>query len=225
MKKLAKTISAFLAACLLAMACGTAALAARTDLPEGFLIDDENGISVKGVGEFFLHSRNLLPGDVITRTLTLRNLEQGEPFRLHMLGESPRSAGPVDWLDNLHLRITLDGRVLYTGRLRGDGGNTRTMQGNGVDLINAGLDLGEFKQGDYGTLDFVVTADAGHLSAKDLSQSSRANIDWVFTAVKDADPDPPPTGDSLRWGLVVVLLALVVLIAVFYDRYRKMRKT
>ena len=225
MKKLTKTIAAFLAACLMALACGTAALAAEANLPESFLIDDENGISVKDAGEFLLHSHNLMPGDVITRTLTLRNLEQGEPFRLHMLGDSPRSAGHVDWLDNLHLRITLDGRELYAGRLRGDGGDTRTMKGNGADLINAGLDLGVFKKGDYGALDFVVTADAGHMSTEDLYESSSANIDWVFYAVKDAAPDPPKTGDAVRNSMVILLLALVILSAVFYHRYWQMRRT
>jgi len=222
-KKLTKTIAAFLAACLAAMVCGTAALAAETNLPDSFLIDDENGISVKGAGTFLLYSRDLMPGDVTTRTLTLRNLEQGEPFRLHMLGESPRSAGFVDWLDNLHLRITLDGRVLYTGRLRGDGGDTRTMKGNGIDLINEGLDLGIYRMGDYGTLEFVVTADAGHMSADDLYASSSANIDWVFVAVKDAKTDPPKTGEAFRYSMAVLLLSLLILSAVFYARYRKMR--
>ena len=220
MKKLAKAMAAFLAASLTALACGTAALAAG-DLPDGFLIDDENGISVTDAGEYFLYSDNLMPGDVITRTLTLRNLEQGEPFRLYMLGESPESAGPVDWLDNLHLQIALDGQTLYAGRLRGDGEGTRTMQGNGVDLIKEGLDLGTFQKGEYGKLEFTVTADAGHLSAEDLRESSSAKINWVFHGLKDAPVDDPKTGDSLRWGMYILLLLLVVLCAVFYSRYRK----
>jgi len=94
-------------------------------------------------------------------------------------------------LDHLHLQILLDGRVLYAGRLRGDGKNTRTMQGNGVDLINSGLDLGSFPSGGSGKLKFVVTADAGHLSAEDLHESSSANITWVFHAVKASPQDLP----------------------------------
>ncbi|MCL2299395.1 MAG: hypothetical protein FWC27_04530, partial [Firmicutes bacterium] len=121
MKKPVKILAALLGVCLMVIAWGMGVLAAETNLPDSFLIDDENGISVTGAGEYFLYSDNLMPGDVITRTLTLRNLEQGEPFQLHLLGESPESAGLVDWLDNLHLQITLEGRVLYTGRLRGDG--------------------------------------------------------------------------------------------------------
>ena len=225
MKKLARILTTLLAICLMAATWGMAAHAVETDLPEGFLIDDEDGISVKGVGEFFLHSHNLMPGDVITRTLTLRNLEQGPPHRLLMLGESPTSAGPVDWLDNLHLQISLEGQLLYSGRLRGDGGNTRTMQGNGVDLIGQGIELGEFKQGDQRSLVFVVTADAGHMSTDDLRVSSTANINWVFHAVRDAAIDVPKTGDAVRNGMYLLLLLIFILCAVYYDRYRKMRKS
>jgi len=224
MKLLKKTLAALVGVCLMAATWGMAAHAVETNLPEGFLIDDEDGISVKDAGEFFLFSHSLMPEDIITRTLTLRNLEQGEPFRLRLLGESPASAGPVDWLDNLHLRITLDGRELYAGRLRGDGRDTRTMKGNGADLVNQGLDLGEFKKGGYGALQFVVTADAGHMSAQDLTEPSSASINWVFYAVKDAPPDDPKTGDAVRYGSYILLLAIGILCAVFYDRYKKLRK-
>ena len=224
MQKLNKILAALLTACLMASLCGIPALAIETNLPDSFLIDDENGIDVKDTGEFFLFSKNLMPGDVITRTLTLRNLEQGEPFRLHLLGDSPRSAGPVDWLDNLHLQITLEGQTLYSGRLRGDGKKTRTMQGNGVDLIGQGVDLGVYAKGDQKTLHFTVTADAGHMSTADLMEPSSANIDWVIHAIKDAPPDPPKTGDAVRNGMIILLLFIGILCAIFYDRYRNMRR-
>ena len=220
MNKLTKALTSLLIICLMAMVCGTAALAAG-DLPDSFLIDDNDGISVPITGEYFLYSNHLMPGDIITRTLTLRNLEQGEPFQLHLLEESPESAGPVDWLDNLHLRITLDGSVLYTGRLRGDGAKTRTMEGNGVDLINTGLNLGKFEKGGYGTLEFVVTADAGHLSTEDLRESSTARMKFVFYAVKDAPSGDPKTGYAERYGMYALLLLLIGLCIVFYIRLRK----
>jgi len=194
------------------------------NLPDSFLIDDENGISVPGTGEYFLYSHNLLPGDVITRTLTLRNFEQDVPYRLHLLADAPNSAGAVDWLDNLHLQITLDGRELYAGRLRGDGRNTRRMQGNGVDLVGQGLDLGLYERGDYGVLKFVVTADAGHMSTDDLREQSSARINWVFHAIKDVPPDAPQTGDTARWTMYILLAAAGILSAVFYGRYKKMVK-
>jgi len=222
MKKLTKTLLALLACCLMAAAWGANTLAAETNLPDGFLIDDENGISVTGAGEYFLYSDNLMPGDVITRTLTLRNLDQGGPYRLHMLGDSPRSAGTVDWLDNLHLVITLEGQTLYSGRLRGDGKGACGMPGNGIDLIEQGLDLGIYEKGAQKSLKFVVTANSS-LSAEDLAESSSANINWVFYAVKDAPLDAPKTGDAARDGMYILLLILLILCAVFYDRYRKLR--
>ena len=222
MKKLIKTLAALLACCLMAAAWGANALAAETNLPDGFLIDDENGISVNSTGAYFLHSSHLMPGDVITRTLTLRNLDQGGPYRLHMLGDSPKSAGKVDWLDNLHLVITLEGKTLYSGRLRGDGKEACGMPGNGADLIEKGLDLGTYNRGDQKSLKFVIRANTA-LSAGDLAESSSANINWVFHAVKDAPPDPPKTGDAVRNGIYLLLLFILILCAVFYDRYRKLR--
>ncbi|MCL2299791.1 MAG: hypothetical protein FWC27_06555 [Firmicutes bacterium] len=222
MKKLVRLPAALLALCLMAAAWGAQALAAETNLPAGFLIGDENGISVTDAGEYFLCSDHLLPGDVITRTLTLLNLEQGEPYRLYMLGDAPASSGNVDWLDNLHLRITLEGQLLYSGRLRGDGREACGMPGNGADLIRQGLNLGTYGKGDRKTLRFVVTANAG-LSAQDLREVSSARINWVFHAVKDAPPDPPQTGDALRGGIYILLLSICVLCAVFYRRYRKLR--
>jgi hypothetical protein len=223
MTKPKKILALFMVVILLAALCATGASAATSNLPDGFLIDDENGISVTDDGEYFLSSDHLMPGDVITRSLTLRNLNQGEPFQLHLLGDSPVSTGEVDWLDNLHLQISLDGTELYSGRLRGDGGDTRGAKGNGVDLINTGVDLGQFKTGDQRVLKFVVKADAGHLSATDLWETSTAKITWVFHAVKNAVPDNPVTGGIARYGLFLLLISLVVLCAVFYMRYRKLK--
>ena len=213
MKKLKNRLAAFVLACCMVFATAASTLAVEKNLPDSFCIDDENGISVTDAGAYFLYSDNLMPGDVITRTLTLRNLNQGNPFELCMIGESPESAGPVDWLENLHLRITLDGRELYAGRLRGDGRDTRTMEGNGADLLYQGLELGTYQQGDYGVLKFVVTADAGHLSAEDLREASKASIKWVFYAAKNAEEDGPKTGELVRFGLYILLALLIILCA------------
>jgi len=222
MNKLKKILAVLLATGLLTLACGMPALAIETNLPDGFLIDDEDGISVKDTGKFLLFSNALMPGDVITRTLTLRNLEQGDPFRLYMLGELPASTGNVDWLDNLYLEIALEGQTLYSGRLRGDGKEACGLPGNGADLIGQGVDLGIYNKGEQKRLKFVVTANTG-LSAEDLREPSKANIDWVFHAVKDAPPDPPKTGDAVQGGMYILLLLVIVLCAVFYDRYRRLR--
>ena len=223
MKQLTKLLAAVSAVCVMASAHCATALAAKTSLPDGFLIDDDNGISINNGGDYCLYSDDLQPGDVITRTLTIRNLEQGDPFCLYLFGDSPRSEGPVDWLDNLHLQIILDGRTYYAGRLRGDGRNTHSMQGNGANLIHPGLDLGVFQKGDYGVLEFVVTTDAGHMTREELSVASSANIDWVFKAVKELPPDAPKTGDALRGGIYILLISLGFLCAVFYKKYRKLR--
>jgi len=222
MVRLTKALISFLI-CLQIMMCGFPAFASSKNLPENFCVDDENGISVGEEGEYFMYADNLLPGDVITRTLTLRNLEQDVPYTLHMVGEPKETTGPVNWLDNLHLQIILNGREIYAGRLRGDGKDTRTMKGNGIDMLNDKLDLGVYNMGDYGILNFIVTADAGHLATEDFYKASEARIVWTFTAVKDVSPNPPKTGEIIYNTLYVFLLLIIILCAVFYNRYRKLR--
>ncbi len=119
--------------------------------------------------------------------------------------------------------ITLDGREIYAGRLRGDGKDTHTMKGNGADMLDKGLDLGEYKKGDYGVLKFVVTADVGYLSAEDFVEVSQARIRWIFSAAKDEAAAPPDTGEIAKNGLYILLILLLLLCVVFYYRYRRLR--
>jgi hypothetical protein len=222
MVKFKKATAILFMICLLSSMCCLTVLAEGGDLPDSFFIDDENGVSVTGDGAYFLYMDDIMPGDVVTRTLTLRNLEQGDPFAVYMLSEVIGTDGPVDWLDNLHMSITLDGREIYSGRVRGDGMDTRTMKGNGADLLYDGLDLGEFKQGDYGILRFVITADGGHLSAEDYKVSSEAKTRFLFNAVNTAGKGgtPPKTGENVKYGLYFLLLLLMILCLIL--RYRLM---
>ena len=209
---------------LLAACCGVASFAKGSDLPDGFCIGDENGISVTNENGYFMNVDHMMPGDVFTRTLTLQNLEQGEPpYTLRMTAEPLETTGPVDWLDNLYLLLTLDGEEIYAGRLRGDGADTKTMKGNGADLLYEGLALGTFKPGDSAVLRAAVTVDAGHLSTADLTPVSAAKVRWNFEAVKDVEAPPPKTGDIVKYSLYALLFLLMVLCVVFHYRYRKLR--
>lgn len=59
---------------------GTAVVnaAATTNLPNSFLIGDQDGIYIGVDGEYYIDAREVKPGDVITKTLTIQNLEQND---------------------------------------------------------------------------------------------------------------------------------------------------
>jgi hypothetical protein len=186
---------------------------------------------VDGAGEYYFYVDDLAPGDTIIRKLTVRNLEATpEPYALSVLAEPLESTGEVDWLDNLHLQVLLNGEPVYEGRLRGDGKPTAVMPGNGVDMIKDGVPLGTYKPGEYSTVTFVVRVDSADLSYERLMEKSVAKIRWNFIAIQTVPVDAPRTGESLfqdlfaHYGLHATALLLLLLLVYVYRRYKKQLK-
>ena len=185
---------AALALCLLsAMVSGmavTASAAGGTELlPPGLLIGDQDGISVDAHGYYYLDVRGLMPGDVVRKTVTIQNLSHGDPgpegklpYSLSMTSEPLLSTGPVDLLDKVNLTLKLDGRVVYDGRVRGDGT---------PNMIEKALPLGLYALGARKTLEITLRA------APDMQvyeEKSEADFRWRFYALRAAESEPPKTG-------------------------------
>jgi LPXTG-motif cell wall-anchored protein len=181
---------------------------ADTTLPPGLLIGDQDGIQVDSEGDYFINAVKLMPGQVITKKLTIKNVEKGAPsFKLTMTAQPLHSEGPIDLLDKVHLHLDLDGKQLYDGRVRGD---------QGVNMMENALDLGRYSAGDQRVMTITLTVD------KDIQIStviSSSNIRWHFYAVKEQGADPPKTGETdtnrLLWlgSTVLILGAAVAVIA------------
>jgi LPXTG-motif cell wall-anchored protein len=179
--------------CAAAVFSGTAANAAAGALPPGLLIGDQNGIYVDRYGDYFINAVGLRPGEVLIKTLTIRNTEQAAPFSLSMTAQPLESTGPIDLLDKVRLELALDGQPLYSGRLRGDGDG---------GMIQNALALGEYAFGGQKTVTITLTVDKDI----DLSQEkSAADIRWHFFAARDEAADPPKTGEAA--GNCLTLLA------------------
>jgi hypothetical protein len=217
-----KKVLMFAAAVLLAMS-GISARAAEHKLPESFLIGDENGISVDEAGDYAIYITDLNPGDVITRTVTIRNLEKSGSYALSMTAEPMDTAGPLNLLDNMLLRVKLEGRLLYEGRLRGDGAGTKNLAGNGADMIENALPLGSYASGDYGKLELEIVADFAQAGYWTLAEKSAAEVRWRFDAVKEAGSGTPKTGEAVRIGLYILLALLLTAAAVTWYRWRKLK--
>ena len=158
--------------------------AAASGLPDYFLIGETTGLTVTGDGVYLIDAPELKPGDTITKQLLIRNLEP-YTFRLSLRAEPMEETGPLDLLDEVRLTLTLDGHLLYDGRVRGD---------EGVNMILTPLDLGLYPSGAYRTLDIVLTVDS---SMSLHYESSEAFFRWIFHAVRYeasvTTPTPTPT--------------------------------
>jgi hypothetical protein len=183
--------------CVAAVFSGTAAHAA-TSLAPGLLIGDQDGIRVNRDGDYYINAVGLMPGDVITKTLTIHNTERDIPFRLFMTAEPLQHSGPIDLQDKVKLDLNLDGRQIYHGRIRGDAGVNMTL--------NA-LELGRFAHGDQRVLTATLTVDA---DMKVFPEKSEADIKWHFYAVKEEAGDPPKTGEDAPLYLLLFSAALTV---------------
>jgi hypothetical protein len=130
-------------------------------------------------------------------------------------------SGKAHFLDNLFLTITQDGKVLYTGRLRGDGVSTPSYKGNGVDFAKNALNLGKFKNGVTSVLTAEVRVDSAALVNADWVGKSTAKVKWGFSAIKDTPQEvkPPKTGEVLRYtAYIILLMLLIAIIMLMYVR-------
>jgi hypothetical protein len=184
---------------------GTSAAWAAGPLPPGVLVADQDGLQVGLDGVYLVDARELLPGQRLSRQLVIRD-EVGPGFRLWLWGEPVGQGGPAALLDQVRLRLSLDGRVLYEGRFRGDEGETMTVRS---------LDLGWHEPGRESVLkiEFKV-ADELELGP----ERSWADMRWHFTAVRDRSAQSPGTGtgDAVGWlwpvagGLALAAVGLVI---------------
>ena len=211
-----KRIFCLVSACvMLAVFSGASlqALAAETNLPDSFLIGDQDGIQVDVDGTYYIEA-DVFPGDVIKKKLTIQNLDQGRaessiPYVLSMLAEPMDETGPLKLLDEVEMELKLDGRVIYDGRTRGNDKDN--------DITQRPLSLGEYLPGDQKVLEIKFTVNP----AMQLSgEKSVAHFAWHFYAVRAAITDPPKTGDVLKTytpylavmgGMLLFCFTLVVL--------------
>jgi len=215
LKQLKRGASAALFLCLLtAMISGMAVSASavkETDFPRGLLIGDQDGISVDEHGYYYIDWRGLLPGEVARKTLTIHNLEMGHenpesiiPYTVFLSSEPLFSRGPIDLLDRVHLLMKLEGKVIYDGRVYGDGT---------PNMIEIPLNLGVYEIGARRTLDITLTVDS---DMEICAEKSEADFRWHFYASRDLDDPPPKTGGLDSYGFLLppgaVLLLFIIMI-------------
>ena len=223
MNRVIKRALSVLCVCLLAsVISGTMVnAAAATNLPDSFLIGDQNGIKVSTNGEYYINCADVLPGDEFHKVLTIQNLDMNGvtpgssiPYKLTMRMEPVSETGPVKLLDITRLVLKLDGTTIYSGRVRGD---------EGVNAVMNSLDLGEYKPGDQGKLDITLTVDGNVNQAEWNKAYSEAKFRWIFYAWREkTEDDGPKTGLLENYGVYLLPIGgMVTLGAVLFFLKRK----
>ena len=185
---------------------GTTALAAQPNLPKGFIISDSTGVNVEADGKYSIHIDNIIPGEIIIKTITVHNLERSRiPFILSMMAEPENVSGPVNLLDAMTLTITMDGNTLYHGRLRGD---------EGPNMIQNALPLGIYASGDSKILHIRIQTGNWEPS----EEKSIAEISWYFYAGKGHNA----CGFAHCWVYVLAAMICLAVLFLFLLRKKKM---
>jgi len=225
LRNIKKWILSALCLCVIsAVFSGTALVSAATatDLPSGVLIGDHDGINVDAHGYYYIDVRELKPGDVIHKTVTIQNLSQNDytpegniPYTVTMAAEPLFSTGPVDLLDKTQLVLKLDGQTIYSGRVRGDGV---------PNMIERALELGTYDAGDRRTLDITLTVDS---DMQLFEEKSEADFKWKFYAYRATNTDDPKTGlFEAYWTYLLPIGGTLLLFALlgFKKKKREQKK-
>jgi len=172
--------------------------AAEAELPPGVLIGDQSGLTVSESGEYFINADSLEAGDVITKQLEIRNLES-YTYNIFMRAEPLEETGPLHLLNEVKCTLTLDGKVLYDGRVRGD---------EGFNMILESLDLGTYESGKQRTL--IIKLIVNPEMKKYYWTASEAFFKWHFYAARPEEKsEQPKTGEVVKNSLYFIFPGMV----------------
>lgn len=220
MKQL-KRILFLLLAILLSTFSFQEASAAKTNLPDGFLIGDETGINVSRDGEYFFDLNDLHPGDTFKRTLIIRNFRD-EAYELKLVIQPKSTTGKIDLIENMSMEIHLEDQEVFQGNL--------TTHKDGSNEIPLGLI--DARSEKAATIDLTMK-EIEKWNQLYYSGPSEAEVEWQFVATysksnesnseKPATKSPigskesstgayPSTGETLMSSVAFLGLLLVALV-------------
>ena len=198
MKKATICLALLLVACLL----GGSALAAASVSYEG---GAEKFVFLPG-SDLFESFKNVLPGDELTQTITVRN-DKDMQVRIYLRAE-PVNQASEEFLSKLTLTVTCKDKEIF------DAAASKTAQ-----LTKATL-LGTFRKN--GSTDLTVTlsvpADMGN-----KYMSAIGVVPWTFIAEEIPDDETPHTGDwfQLGWWLLAAAIIVVAIAVVLWAQKRR----
>lgn len=198
MKKATICLALLLVACLL----GGSALAAASVSYEG---GAEKFVFLPG-SDLFESFKNVLPGDELTQTITVRN-DKDMQVRIYLRAE-PVNQASEEFLSKLTLTVTCKDKEIF------DAAASETAQ-----LTKATL-LGTFRKN--GSTDLTVTLSVPAELGNEY-MSAIGVVPWTFIAEEIPDDETPHTGDwfQLGWWLLAAAIIVVAIAGVLWAQKRR----
>ena len=166
MKNILKTFVLTLSIILL---IGIKGEAAEVLPPNVKLVGDSNGIVFVNGDEPFLCKYNMLPGDSVERTMTLKNVHK-DPYDIYIRAERVTKSKQYDLLKKINLVVKYDGNIIYNGPIA-------SKEGLSNDIF-----LGKVKPGEEKKLEAEAVFDGKTIGNE--YKNKYAEVEWIFTAIK-----------------------------------------
>lgn len=165
--------------------------------------------------DFFANLRQLMPGDLLSDEITLRNTTNTDA-EFFFRTEIPSSITPdaLELLEQISLEIILNEQVLYCGNLKSSS-------------LETPISLGTYKKGETGTFTFSLFLPETAKNAYALRETS---VKWIFSVkneeLKISTPASVKTSDSLLFeGYLLLLFFSMFLFGSFIIYKNKRRRT
>ena len=209
-------------------------------LPEKLVVLDDNGNSVSENGEYFFEVENMTPGEKYIKNIQIMNLREDAGYKIYFNAQPMSKYGDIDLEEECELTLYLDERVVYKGKVTGEGV---------PDVRDDPLSLGYYGPGESRILraEIVWNAtfsqggmiDEGHRvydfnGAKVIREKTGKTyiegeviFKWIFTAVGDAPGGDESksyvdTGETLIFAVAVLFVgAIIVMMILLAIRKRK----
>ena len=210
-------------------------------LPEKLVVLDDNGNSVSENGEYFFEVQDMTPGENYVKNIQIMNLREDASYHIYFNAQPMAKYGDIDLEGECVLTLYLDDRVVYTGKVTGDGV---------PDVRDEPLDLGRYGPGESRVLRAEIVWNATFSEGGAIDEGHRiydfngvqvvrektgkTHIEgevifkWIFTAVGDAPTTEEQSGSYIDTGetltfvfLGLVALAIVVMMVIVVLRKKK----
>lgn len=163
--------------------------------------------------KMFMNHKDMTPGDKFTDELIIENGTKTDYTLYFRVVPKEQSIAAANLLDNIIMKITMDGVIVFEGKANGMGTQ---------DLLSA-VSLGEIapKKSYKMVVDTYLSTDYITPSVDDL-----AMIDWEFYAQYDKQEPkeiiPKTSKDSSNWFLIfAILLIIAASILIAYNNYNR----
>ena len=182
-----------------------------------YIVEDERAIKYES-GLFdekmFMKHTDMVPGSRYTDELTIEN-GMNKPYKLYLKANKRTNNADADkLLDNIIMKIYLDGKVIFEGKANG--------QGN-VNLSDS-IYLGEFAPNKSVKMKVETYLSVDYENPR---EDDTSYVDWTFYAQVDEEtPKPvvPITGSNVSTYIIIGAITLLAIAFVMVKLYKETKK-